>query len=177
MKKAVSLAILTVMLLSIFCSCGQVSGKISYVRVGDLLSYKTLYLYKFKDAEIDSIYESTTSTETPTSSGYVYSTEKLEVGDEIKVWSDFKFGEKGTGFTDTRKSGTMATVEKIVETFRVKVSANGDTYIITYYEVQHSSTSGSSVSDKDNIKNVEKHKIQVTKDRVIIVYETEYISP
>ena len=171
MKKTISVILLISLLILMLSSCDIISGDISSVRIDDsLLSCHTVYLYAFKNAKIDSNYESETSTETPTSSGFIYSREKLKVGDSIEVWKDFKFGTKTSSWQDDRQSGTEAVVAKIVDKYEVKVKNKGDTYIITYYTID-TSYSYTSVTERKNLVEVEKNKIEVVKDRVIIVYD------
>lgn len=156
----------------LLCSCD--SDDVSSVRIADSASiYETIYLYSFKDAQIDEHFESTTSTEIPSSTGYVYSTEKLEVGDTIKVWQDFKFGESPTSsWTDDRTRGTDAIVDKIVDTFKIHIEEKSGTFVITYYSIEGAFYfSGTTVTNRDNLKEVEKHKIEISKERVIIEYD------
>ena len=179
MKKAISIILLVASLITILCSCYKTSrddtagsDNISSVQIDSLLfTYQTVYLYSFKNATIDPDYESTSSTETPSSTGYVYSYNKLEVGDSIKVWQDFKFGTKTSSYQDDRESGTEAIIDEIVAVYRVQVKHNSDTYIITYYTVQDTSISYTTVTKRESVKELEKHKIEVTKDRVIINYD------
>ena len=172
MKKVISIILLIATLVSILCSCNKTSDDISYVQIDSLLYvYETIYLYEFKDAAIDENYESSTSTETPSTSGYIYSSEKLKVGDSITVWKDFKFGTKTSSYQDDRESGTEAIVDEIVAVYRVQVKHNSDTYIITYYTVQDTSISYTTVTKRESVKELEKHKIEVTKERVKIVYD------
>lgn len=131
----------------------------------------TIYLYKFTNAEIDSNYESESSTEYPSSSGYIYSTEKLKIGDTITVWNEFRFGEKTSSWIDERKRGAEAIVDEIVCIYKVNVKTTSDTYIITYYSVE-GITNYTSVTNRDNLKEIQKHQIEVTKERVTIEYNT-----
>lgn len=171
MKKTISVILLISLLILMLSSCDIISGDISSVRIDDsLLSCHTVYLYAFKNAKINSNYESETSTETPTSSGFIYSREKLKVGDSIKVWQDFKFGKKTSSWPDNRQSGTEAVVAKIVDKYEVKVKNKGDTYIITYYTVDEL-ISHTTVTNRENLAKIEKHKIEVVKDKVIIEYD------
>ena len=187
MKKVISIILLIASLITILCSCNQKSDDmnsafddmnlgsddISYVQIDTSLLYtcQTIYLYAFKNAKIDPNYESTSSTETPSSTGYIYSYDKLEVGDSIKVWQDFMFGKKTSSYQDDRQRGTEAIVDEIVAVYRVKVKRNTDTYIITYYTVPDTSISYTTVTKRESVKELEKHKIEITKDRVIINYD------
>lgn len=159
------------LLTTYMCSCGVASNDISRVKIDGMTTINTIYLYEFKDAAIDSIFESTTSEETPTMTGYVYSSEKLNKGDVIRVWQDFKFGEKDSSWTDTREYGADAIVEEKIDTLKVKVSVKADTYVITYYTIEDSlGLSKTTVTDRADVKKATKHKIQVTKDKVVIEY-------
>lgn len=175
MKKIIALIIVASLILTLV-SCGSSSSNVScvYIEGSSLLSTSicyTIYLYSFKNAEINAKYESTSSTEKPSSSGYIYSTEKLNVGDAIKVWNEFKFGEKTSSWTDDRQYGVNAIVDKIVAAYKITVKATSDTYIITYYSVE-GSISNTSVSKKENLKEIQMKKMEVSKDRAIIEYYT-----
>ncbi len=166
MKKIVSFITILATLL-ILCACSSV-GKVQSVRV-DSSEYLTIYIYSFKDATIDSNFESSSSNATPTSNGYIYSTQKLAVGDTIKVWNDFQFGEKKPSSLITLY-GANAIVDNIVNTYRVKVKNSKDAYVITYFEPE-SSFSSSCVSNIEDLPKIVEHKIEVSKERVIIKYD------
>ena len=171
MKRFISIIILFTTLLLLLSSCTNFGNDISSVGIdGVSKTYTTVYLYSFKNAAIDENYESTTSDETPTSEGYIYSTEKLKSGDKIRVWKDFKFGVSSSQWLGDRTSGTYAVVDRIVKTYRVSVEEKEDTYIITYYTV-YGNDGNDCASKKKNLKELTKHKIEVAKDRVIIEYD------
>lgn len=177
MKKVIAFIVVAALIFMLI-SCGSSSIKVSRVFLeGYTTSYvDSIYLYSFKNAEISAKYESATSTEQPTSSGYIYSIEKLNVGDTIKVWNEFKFGEEPSSWTDNRPYGVNAIVDKIVAAYEIKVEATSDTYIITYYSVEGSfgnSLSYTCVSNKEKLKEIQTKKIEVTKDRVVIEYYTK----
>jgi hypothetical protein len=173
MKKIVSIITMLATLL-ILCACSP-TEKVKSVHV-DSSEYLTIYVYSFKDATIDSKFESSSSIATPTSKGYIYSTEKLAIGDTIKVWNNFKFGEKNpSSWTDTREYGANAIVDKIVNTYRITVKSGTDSYVITYFKPESSyyNLSNSSVSNIEDLEKIVEHKIEVSKERVIIEYDLD----
>ena len=95
MKKVLSLIVLvSLCVLLVSCNLTPTEVESVYIDANSILNsntYDTIYLYSFKDAKVSTSYESTTSKEIPSSTGYIYSSEKLQVGDTIKVWNDFKF--------------------------------------------------------------------------------------
>ena len=175
MKKVLSLIVLvSLCVLLVSCNLTPTEVESVYIDANSILNsntYDTIYLYSFKDAKVSTSYESTTSKEIPSSTGYIYSSEKLQVGDTIKVWNDFKFGAKPSTWSDDREYGVDAVVSKIVEIYKVKVKSTSDTYIITYYSVEKS-LSKTSVSNKENLAKIQLHKVELTKDRVIITHNT-----
>jgi hypothetical protein len=175
MKKVLSLIILaSLCILLVSCNLTSTNVKSVYIDDSSILTsntHSTIYLYSFKDAKISTNYESTTSKEIPSSKGYIYSSEELKVGDSIKVWTDFKFGSKTSSWSDDREYGVDAIVSEIVEIYNVKVKKTSDTYIITYYSVKES-LSKTSVSKKENLAEIQMHKVEVTKDKVVIEHNT-----
>ena len=168
MKKFISIILLFSSVLFMLCSCGNYGNNISSVSIDNISkTYKTVYLYSFKDASIDDYYQDDSSDMPPTATGYVYSTEKLKVGDKIEVWSNLWFGNLNSYPYGNSRRGTNAVVSRIVATYRVTVEEKEDTYIITYYTISESS----SASKRKDLKELTKHKIEVTKERVIINYD------
>ena len=163
MKKLISILLIIASMLSILCSCSILTrDNISSVRVEGGGYYQTVYLYSFKeDQKTD--YEkfvSHASGSTVITSGYIYSTEKLKAGDKIYTGKYFNSQSFDYGYT-------YAIVDKVVKTYRVKVQDNGDTYIITYY----TANSYSAVTSKKDLTEVDKHKIEIVKEKVLIEYD------
>jgi hypothetical protein len=168
MKKIIVSILMLCLLCTTLSSCAVAPGKISSVKVDDLTTYQTLYLYSFKDAPVDNLIGATGGALTTT--GYVYSNSKLEPGDTIEVWQQFKFGESSYKYS----YGTTAIVDKKIDEFGVRVSAKNGTYVITYYTLEDSfSLRESTVREKHELKDTVKNKIQVSQDRVIIVFEAK----
>ncbi len=171
MKKIISLICLSLIFSIVLSSCS--TEKVESVTI-DNVEYKTLYLYSFKDAEISGY--SGLMPVYPTVDGYVYSTEKLSPGDIIRVWSTFLFYEKPLSTADIitdiiteDRFGTNAVVDKLLETYRVKVEPNGDTYLITCYTVEDYSCS--TAHNREDLSAIEKQKIEIVKDRAVIKYD------
>ena len=163
MKKIGLLVSVVLIISNFFCACSAKS-EIKSVVIDDV-EYKTIYLYSFKDAQIDK-YVKTLQTEVePTESGFVYSSEKLSPGDTVKVWNNYRFTDDISDW-DLSLFGTIAVVDKVMETYCIAIKSTDSTYRITYYTY-----SGETVSEKKNIEEIEKHKIEVTKERVTIKYE------
>ena len=169
MKKIGLLVSIVLIIAIFFCSCSA-NSEIKSVVIDDV-EYKTIYLYSFKNAQIDK-YVKTLQTEVePTESGFVYSSGKLSPGDTVKVWSNSFFNEdisnsSGNFAVTDSDFGTIAVVDKVMETYCVEIKSTNSTYRITYYTY-----SGETVSEKKNIEEIEKHNIEVTKERVTIKYE------
>ena len=152
MKKIVVLTNLILIFTILFCSCS--TDKISSVSVDDKV-YRTIYLYSFKDAQIDKEYDSDINTNIKlTTNGFVYSTQKLLPGEKITVWNwYFEY--------------CIATVDEVIEVYRIEIKSTSDTYKITYYSLPVKET----VSEKRDIQALKMQKIEVVKERVIITYE------
>ena len=169
MKRLIAFALILSTILLGICSCSA-SKRIKYIKV-DSSEYCTVYLYSFKDAKIDSKYSSLVSSEEPTESGYVFSTEKLEKGDTVWVWEHFHFDDLYDSYTNIK--GTTAIVDDVLKTYYVKAESKNDTYLLTYYNMSsgylyRTATNRSQLEDR-----LEEIKAEVTKDRVTIYYFTD----
>ena len=169
MKKIISTISIITLVLSFLTSCS--SNKVKSVKV-DEYTYYTFYLYSFKDAQIDNVNISDSHDYVPTSTGYIYSMEQLSSGDTIKVWHDFTFGEQDHPWTN---GGTNATVDRLIDTYRIDVKKNDSTYEITYYTLVSSyyQLSLSTVTNKSDLEKTQKHKIEVFIERAIIEYDVK----
>ena len=165
MKKIISL-IGILLIIMIFCSC-SVNGNIASIKIDDV-EYKNVYLYSFKDAQINE-FSSTIANIIPTESGYIYSTEKLSPGDSIKVWEYAYFGDNDLPFMTSSDMGTTAVVDKIIEVYPIQIKKVGSNYKITYYE--WSTSIFNTVSNKQDLREITEQKIEIDKQRVIIKYE------
>ena len=166
-------AILFFIFVFALAACASI-GNVQSVTVDDT-EYKTIYLYSFKDANITKKYNALNSSDsTPTSCGFIYSTEKLSVGDSITVWETYIFSKTNTNnnsYNDSSNSsvGTKAIIDKVVAIYRINVDATFDTYKITYYKFP--SSFDLCVSNEDQICSLSEQNIEVVKDRVLIKYE------
>lgn len=162
MKKIISL-ISVLLIIMIFCSCA-INGNIASIKIDDA-EYKNIYLYSFKDAQIND-FSSTIANIVPTESGYIYSTEKLLPGDSIKVWEHAFFGDNDLSYVTSSNIGTTAVVDEIIEVYPIQIKKAGSNYRITYYQVVFNT-----VSEKQDLGEVIENKIEIDKSRVIIKYE------
>ena len=64
--------------------------------------------------------------------------------------------------------GTNATVDDIVDTYRVKVKSKKDSYIITYFDY-----SDSCASNIEDLPKIVEHKIEVSKALVVIEHDLD----
>ena len=161
-KKCACLCLVLVFTLLNLLSCSR--NNIKAVTV-DEVEYRTYYLYSFKDADITDDYSILADWGTPTKTGYVYSNEKLKPGDNIRVWNNLLFKVAGNTISSDM-FGTVAIVDKIIEVYSIKIDNNKETYIITYFDINYNKT----VSNKADLEEPVKSKIEVTKERATIEY-------
>lgn len=172
MKKVISVLVLIALSLSLATSCNLGSRKAKSVLTKSILySSRALYLYEFEDAVIDGEYKPADENEiTPTKSGFVFSTEELEKGEEITVWKNVIF-ESSSEFDwsgdPKTKSSTEATVKKCVKMYPILVEDKGQTFLITYYDSLSETYSTKEAALK---KEPEKHTIEIGKANVFIEY-------
>lgn len=164
MKKVYLITILLIAS-SFFCSC-TINRKIASVQIDDTV-YSSMYLYSFDNADISSYTLFPPHDVAPTPSGYTYSTEKLSSGDTIKVWGNIRFRTESENYLSSGDFGTTATVNKLIETYQIKVKEKKDTYVITYFDISNRTSS----INPEHINKVEKVTIEVVKERVIINYK------
>lgn len=164
MKKTLSIILIIAALMSVLSSCSTVFREIKSVRVHNGsygMTYQTIYVYAFDDAQIDNYSREPYAMDHPTRYGYVYSTEKLKVGDSIKVWQQFDFGAETTSLFNN--TGTYATVAEIVETYKVSARKKLNSYVITYYSLDdYTYISYTTVTNKTYLAKIEKHVIEVS---------------
>ena len=169
-KKFVCLCLVLFIALFSLLSCSR--NNIKAITVDDKYYY-TYYLYSFKDAKINNYQENndyfiTSTSNPPTKTGYVYSSEKLESGDSIKVWNNLLFSAEDD-YVSSSMLGTDAVVDEVIDVYYIEVTSNKETYTITYFDLQSKST----VSNKSELREPSKNKIKVTKERVTIEYYTD----
>ncbi|MBE6634096.1 MAG: hypothetical protein E7620_07135 [Ruminococcaceae bacterium] len=170
MKRSIAAVLSLFMILLVVCSCGS-SKQIKCIKV-DGVEYRPVYLYSFKDAKIDGEYSILSIGEEPTESGYVYSTEKLEKGDTVRVWENLYFKGSDNSYT-TGNAGTTAIVDKVLKTNYVKAESKNDTYILTYYNLSSRTSNKTATNRSDLEEQLEEIKAEVTKERVTIFYRTD----
>ena len=159
MKKKIIASVLVLVVAVSFALC--LKGKVASVRIDSYTSCQTVYLYYFEDANVSNYSRGSSDKPKPTSNGYIYSTTEYSKGDKITVWGDDYFGY-GT-------NGTTAYVKKVVKTYRVRTMAFFDRYRITYYTIPETSCA----SERRDLDDIEKNKINVPEDSVYITYDTK----
>lgn len=165
MKKTFSALLIFALLLISLCSCNS-NSSIKKITVGgeSLLSStvcETIYLYRFEEAEVSGkVWEDNGST-TPQSTGYIYSTEELAVGDKISVWNQFSYNVNYQSY-----SGVDALVAEVVETYGVKLSSTSSTYSISFYSVEN--ISKTTVKTLEDIAPITKSEVKAPKDKVTL---------
>lgn len=170
MKKLISILLSLFILVLSLCSCGtnRIHKKIKSITV-DTLKYETIYLYSFKNAKLDNVVKDLSPETAPTQTGYILSTSKLDSGDEVKVWTRHYFGEN---YYNSSK-GTTAVVDKLVETYSIKINNNDETYLISLFNVNEPwQWNTHTVSEKTELEVVFR-QIEVTKERVTIEYDVK----
>ena len=177
MKRLLAALLITIMAMLNLTSCESYENVVQVKCDGT--TFKTIYLYYFEDADITG-YEGTGHEENyyyyygsiaPTESGYVYSNQKLSVGDEIKVWEECDFS-KGT----SKVSGTTAVVKELVETYGITVSSSSDRFDIVFYTVGDSNALINGkycATEKSDLESIVENKVNVPQETTYIVYDTE----
>ena len=165
--KILCFAVILSMLLVSLCSCGANPGQIVEVWVDGSKVYQTIYLYSFKDAEIGSYYDDKIE-KAPTTTGYIYSKREFKKGDRIEVSVSLSLKSESDSSPEIVSFYSNAVVDKVVRTYKVKVTEKKDTYLIEYYEEGIGATCA---SEQKDLAPVECFKIEVTKERVTIKYK------
>ncbi len=141
----------------------------------DDVEYKTIYLYSFRDADTNGEFDCKTRNHNilHDSYGYTYSSQKSSPGDAIKVWHNCFFSKNDSTSNTISYSysdfGATAIVEEIIDTYRIEVKETKDTYIITYFKTSNFDTA----TNKEDLDEIKKNTIEVTKNRATIKYESE----
>lgn len=175
--KKVFLAITVSITLVLLCSCSYNHFKVTRNNIESIMvddvEYKTIYLYSFRDANTNGEFACKTRNHNilHDSYGYTYSSQKSSPGDAIKVWHNCFFSKNNSNSITYSSSdfGATAIVEEIIDTYRIEVKETKDTYIITYFK-----TSGfDTATNKEDLDELKKNTIEVTKNRATIKYESE----
>ena len=165
MKKVVFMVATVLTISFLLCSC-TTNSTIEAVIV-DGVEYKTVYLYSFENAELDSnLKHFPYRNISPTACGYTYSSQKLSPGDTINVWSNCVYRETSSTSINSSDFGTNAVVTKMIKTYQISIREAQDTYIITYYEFNRDTA-----TNKEDLKEIKRNTIEVVKERVTIKYE------
>ena len=163
------LLVLLVFSCLVFLNSCFFNERIEMVKVDDAV-YENVYLYSFKDAELEGTNVSHLFEDfSPTSCGYVYSNKELSAGDKIKVW-EYQLDRNKDNIYSFNDFGTDAIVDELIESYYIKVKESKDTYIITYYEF---GGFNSTASNKQDLCEIEMNKIEVVKERATIKYKTK----
>ena len=165
MKKKIIASVLVLVVAVSFVLC--LRDKVASVRIDSYTSYQTVYLYYFEDANVSNYSIGSSDKPKPTSNGYIYSTTEYSKGDKITVWGDYNFS--GNDYFGYGTKGTTAYVKKVVKTYRVRTMAFFDRYRITYYTIPETSCA----SERRDLDDIEKNKINVPEDFVYITYDTK----
>lgn len=167
MKKTFYFASILLTIAVFLCSCSS-NEAVKSIQINDA-KYETIYLYSFKNAQIDGQYEEvvTNMGTQPTANGYVYSTEKLSPGDMITVWDHIKFANHASA--SRFGLGTTATVDEVIDVYRIEVETKKDTYKITYYDLVNSIHM--TASERQDLCEIKTQKIEIVKEHVTIQYE------
>ena len=169
------LAVILIFLIALFCGGTTMNPLVSKVekdsaayKVGIEAGDKFLMInnHKVKTSDDISLYLPNT---TPTSNGFVYSTEVLSAGDTVTVWPYHRFGENNSSSLTAADYGTTATIEKLIAVYRIEIETKKETYKITYYKNPAFLTH--TVSEEKDLPTLDPQKIEVTKERVTIKYE------
>ena len=171
MKRFISIILLFSFIMLGTSSCGM-EDKIKYIEV-DETKYYPVYMYSFRDAMISKNYTKFSETEDPTECGYVLSREKLEVGDEITVWTNIHFKDNENDWFSSDHLGVTAMVDKVVKVYSLKAERKSDVYVLTYYN-RSSMASTITSSDRSTLESeLETIKAEVCAERVIVYYNAD----
>lgn len=173
MKKIFSLLLTLALFLALLTSCSTVRyTDVKRVTIeGD--SYESFYLYSFEYADLSECqYNGITY---PTETGYVYSTERLEIGDVIEVWGEHSFGYYDTNGHYTTRMGTTATVREITERYEIELLRAANSYTVTFFGLDGAAYGASStVSEYTDAARAVKHKVEIlTENPVYIEFNLE----
>lgn len=162
MRKIISFLLIVAISVLFITSCST-KGDIEKVVVSDT-SYKPIYLYAFKDADVSGFQKGSQTSDdaVPTANGYIYSKAKLSVGDQITVWNNEKFEDA------MYVHGTQAVVSAIIKTYPVRVNAGIGKYNISYYDFDASKTY--CASKQLELQEVKEYTMIAPKEEVVIVY-------
>ena len=165
MKKVISLISLILALSILLCSCTTQKAKSVII---DDKEYRTIYLYSFKDAEIDGGYINYLHKDAePTDSGYAYSYRELFPGDSIRVWINFYFGVDDSETSLISDWGTNAIVDAHIKTYQIEVKKNRSTYNIKYYTIKNEYDTATEIED---LSPIEVEEIEIVHERVVVKY-------
>ena len=168
MKKLQQICIVF-MILSLLCSCSE-NRKIKSVKIDDI-TYETIYLYSFTNAQIDGFHPMLQNDKTLISTnGYVFLTEKYEKGDVVEVWENLFFDDNITTSTSVSyHRGTTAVIDELLESYQIEIENKQNTFIITCY--LQNSRNTYSIYEYEDIEKPQKVTMEVVKERVMIYYE------
>ena len=160
--------------LSALTSCSTVSYKdVKNLKI-EGTTFKSFYLYEFEGADVSSctVYDDYYYYgDEPTVTGYIYSYEKLSVGAEIKVWSQYSFRHYDENVGDyVVENGTTAYVKSVVESYPVTLIRSDNAYNITVFSLEDiTEGQDTSVTDISDIAPAKKHRVEVVTDNPVYI--------
>ena len=156
----------------LFASCGNTKEIKTIVING--VEYNSLYIYSFEDAEIIDDYSILYKTEVdkPDSNGYVCSSERLNIGDDIVVWEQFFFDypcyDNKNSLSSSDIKHCTAKVSGLENEYLIDLKEKGDRYTITCYRIIGNKCD--TELERIESKSLEKIVVDVPKDDVVIEY-------
>ena len=168
MKKALSLTVLLALLLALLTSCSTVNYKgIKALKIEDV-TCTSFYLYAFDEAIISG-YLDYGAEYPPTVTGYAFSFERLEVGDEIEVWTNHSFSYYDEFYNYTTRQGTTGKVTEIAGDYSVGLLRSGNSYTVTFFGHKGTAVYTATFSSLEQVTEVEKYKVEVITDNPVYI--------
>ena len=168
MKKIFALLLVLALSLALLTSCSTVNYKDVKRVLIEEVSCESFYLYAFESAVISDC--QSYGDGYPTDTGYVYSAEKLSVGDTVDVWGAYTFGYYNENGDYNIKTGTTATVSEVVGDYGIGLLRSANSYTVTFFGLESGAPgAGSTVSELDSVKEAIKYKVEVVTDNPVFI--------
>ena len=168
MKKIFALLLVLALSLALLTSCSTVSYKdVKRVLIEDV-SCESFYLYAFESADVTNCQQY--GNVYPIDRGFVYSTEKLSVGDTVDVWGDCSFAYYDQyGYYNT-KTGTTGTVSEIVEEYEIVLLRSSSSYTVTFFGLESGTPgAGTTAIERESLTETTKYKVEVVTDNPVFI--------